>query len=67
MGGWGGGATEPRRRENGIADGGRDYGSARLAKADRGLDAVDELDVELRHVADAQWRVAMEIREAAEL
>src|SRR5262249_7681130 len=35
---------------------------ARLAQSDRSFHAVDELDIELRHVADAQWRVAVEIR-----
>src|SRR5262245_50364119 len=52
----------PGRRENGVADGRRDHGRARLAEADWHLDAVDELDVELRHVADAQRRIAVEVR-----
>src|SRR5262245_36227234 len=54
--------ANPLRRKNRIADSGRDYGRARLAEADRGLDAVDELDVELRHVPDAQRRIAVEVR-----
>src|SRR5262249_22504675 len=54
--------ASPGRRTNGVADGGRDYGRARLAEADRGLGAVDELDVELRHVADPQRRIAVEVR-----
>src|SRR5262249_51031949 len=54
--------TNPRRGKNRIADGGRDHGRARLAEADRSLHAVDELDVELRYVADAQWRVTVEVR-----
>src|SRR5215813_13542754 len=52
----------PGRRENGIADGGRDDRRAWLAEADWSLDAVDEFDVELRHVADAQRRIAVEVR-----
>src|SRR5262245_23048665 len=52
----------PGRRENGVADRGGDYGRARLAKPDRDLSAVNELNVELRHVADAQRRIAVEIR-----
>jgi hypothetical protein len=43
----------PGRRENGVADGGRDNRCPRLAEADWSLDTFDELDVELRHVA---WR-----------
>src|SRR5262245_13787945 len=50
------------RRENCIADGGGDHGRARLAEPDRGLGAANELDIEFRHVADAQRRVAVEIR-----
>src|SRR5215475_6171525 len=51
-----------RRRENGIAYGGRDHGRAGFAEPDGGLGALNELDVELRYVADAQRRVAVEIR-----
>src|SRR5262249_27072945 len=51
----------PGRRENGIADGGRDDRRARLTEADWSLDAVDELDVELRHVSDAQRCIAVEV------
>src|SRR5215471_12929031 len=54
--------TNSGRRKNGIADGGRDDRRARLAEADGRLDALDELDVELRHVADAQRRIAVEVR-----
>ena len=54
--------ASPGRGENGIADGGRDDRRARLAQSDRSLHAVDELDVERWHVADAQRRVAVEIR-----
>src|SRR5262249_249090 len=64
-GGWPNGQVaqaNPGRRENRVADSWRDHGRARLAEADRGLDAVDELDVELRHVADTQRRVTVEIR-----
>ena len=39
-----------------------DHGRARLAESDRGLGAVNELDVEFRHAADAQRSVAAEIR-----
>jgi hypothetical protein len=41
----------PRHRENRIADGGRDHGRARFAEPHRSLGAVNDLDVELRHVA----------------
>ena len=54
--------AQASRGENGIADGGRDDRRARLAQSDRSLHAVDELDVERWHVADAQRRVAVEIR-----
>src|SRR5262245_50907539 len=50
------------RRENGVADRRCDHRRARLAEPDRDLSAVNELDVELRHIPDAQWRVAVEIR-----
>jgi len=48
--------------KNRIADGGRDDRRTRLAETDRGLGAVDEFDVEIRHVTDAQRRVAVEVR-----
>src|SRR6516162_3701671 len=54
--------SHPDGREDGVADGGGDYSRARLAEPDRCLSAVNELDVEFRHVADAQRRVAIEIR-----
>src|SRR5262245_55876391 len=54
--------ANPGRGENGVADRGGDHRRARLAEPDRDLSAVNELDVELRHVADAQRRIAVEIR-----
>src|SRR5262249_61264922 len=64
-GGWPDGEVahpNPRRGENGVADRGRDDSRARLAEPDRCFRAVNELDVELMHVDDAQRRVAIEIR-----
>jgi hypothetical protein len=58
-GGWPDGQVaqaNPDCPENGVANGGADRGRA------RGVSAVDERDVEFRHVADAQRRVAVEIR-----
>src|SRR5262249_12746082 len=52
----------PGRRKNGIADRGRDDRRAGFAEADWSLDALDELDVELRHVPNAQRRIAVEVR-----
>jgi hypothetical protein len=48
--------------KNGITDGRRDDRRTSLAETDRGLGAVDEFDVEIRHVTDEQRRVAIEVR-----
>ena len=53
--------THPDGREDGVADGGTDDGGRRFAKAGRHFRAVDKLDVNLGHVADAQWPVGVEI------
>ena len=53
--------ANPGGGKNGIADGGRDDRGARLAETDRSLGALDEFDVEFRHVTNAQRRVAVEI------
>src|SRR5262245_53253695 len=53
--------ANPGGGEDSVADGGGDDGRAGFAEPDRSLGAVDELDIELRHVADAQRRVAVEI------
>src|SRR5215510_9594090 len=44
-----------------IADGGRDDRRTRLSETDWSLGAVDELDVELGYVPDAQRRVTVEV------
>src|SRR5215831_20057029 len=44
-----------------IADGGRDDRRTRLAETDWSFGAVDELDVELGHVSNAQRRVTVEV------
>src|SRR5262249_39163139 len=64
-GGWPDGQVaqpNPGRRENRIGDGGRYHGRARLAEPNRSLGAVDELDVELGHITDAQRHVTVEVR-----
>ncbi len=52
--------AEPRPdgSEDCVADGRGNNGRRRLAEADWRLCAVDELDIEFRHVADAQRRIA---------
>jgi hypothetical protein len=64
LAGWQVAQANPDCRENDVANGGGDHGRARFSELDRGLSAVDELDVESRHVADVQRRVliAVEIR-----
>ena len=52
----------PDGREDSVADGRTDDGRPRLAQADRHFRAVDKLDVNLGHVANAQWPVGVEIR-----
>jgi hypothetical protein len=47
--------------EDRIADRRGDNGRRGLAEADRNLGAVDKLDVELRHVANAQRRIRIEV------
>ena len=47
--------------EDRIADRRSDDGRRRLAEADWNLGAVDKLDVEFRHVADAQQRIGVEV------
>src|ERR1700741_661516 len=47
--------------EDRIADRGSDNGRRWLAEADWNLVAVDKLDVEFRHVADAQRRIGIEV------
>ena len=49
------------RRENGISYGGRDDCRARFAETYRSLDALNELNVEIRNVADAKRSVAVQV------
>lgn len=46
----------------GIGHGGPNGRCARLAYAGRGLGRLNDMDIHLRHVADPQWCVIVEVR-----
>jgi hypothetical protein len=61
LAGWQAAKPNPDRGEDRIADGGRHDGCAGLAEADWGFCTVNELDFKLRHVADPQRRISVEV------
>src|ERR1700754_2710040 len=52
----------PNGSEDRVGDGRGDNGCRRFTETDRNLAAIDKLDVELRHVANAQRRIGIKVR-----